>query len=213
MPAPARTEPSNLTPPVAPLAPEEIERRRREDEDRKRAEESWQREASDGLELQRRLMDQRAALGRAGPAFEIASYGGLGFSHWMVACLIGDNGKVYLYHPKNEAAVQTAGVVDEREFARAAGLARAIGHQKWQPAPVTADFGNVVWQMSFDGRTTLLQVVGDYVGDHPDSRAGQLVQLIGRWCPYTPEIMSRLDIWQTILGLQLTPFERIGPRY
>jgi hypothetical protein len=53
-------------------------------------------------------------------------------------------------------------------------------------------FGAIAWTMSFDGRRTLVQMAGDYVGAHPDPRVEELVKLLDGWCPYAPEIRSRL---------------------
>jgi hypothetical protein len=170
-----------------------------EENERLRLEEEYrQHEEQKALELKRMLVEQRAFLAHVGPTFEVSSFGG-GRLHLLAACLIGESGKKYLYDPGEDTAAQATSMVDEREFSKAANLAKSIGHVKWQPQPATADFGVVVWTMSFDGRTTLLQIVGDYLGTLPDPQVGELVKLIDDWCPYAGEIKLRLELFKRLL--------------
>jgi len=136
-----------------------------------------------------RMMDEkRASLAKIGLTFEISSFSG---SRLLAACLIGETGKAYMYDPKKQATAQTTGFVDEGEFAKAAALAKSIGHSEWRPQQTGYDFGVVAWTVSFDARTTLLQISGDYLGALPDPRVRELVILIDGWCPNAQEIRSR----------------------
>jgi hypothetical protein len=82
---------------------------------------------------------------------------------------------------------------NEGAFLRAAALVRSIGHADWRPREVASDFGAVIWTMSFDGRTTLLQIAGDYLGRSSRPRAGVLVTMIDGWCPNDGEIRSQTE--------------------
>jgi hypothetical protein len=169
---------------------EEQERLRQDEENRKRLQEN-------ALELERMLAERRASLAEIGPTFAITSVDGwlsdLG-PHLRAACLVGAAGKLYLYDVTKDAAARMTGVVDQREFSKAVDLAKSVGHVEWQPQPATYDFGVIAWTMSMEGRRTLLQMGGDYVGALPDPRIGELVRLIDGWCPYAPEIRSRLEL-------------------
>jgi len=163
------------------------ERLRLEDESRQRLEQNT-------LNIERMLVEKRASLAEVGPTFEISAFGGgLTGSHLSMACLIGETGKVYMYDVRRDAGAQMTSVVDEGEFSRAASLAKSLGHVEWRPQRVVYDFGVSAWTMSFNGKTTLLQVAGDYGGALPDPRASELVKLIDGWCPHAQEIRSRSE--------------------
>jgi hypothetical protein len=191
---------------------EETERLRREQEDEMRY---WRRKAQIGRELRHALDEQREYLAHVGPAFELTSVGGI-LSGWspMKACLIGEAGNVYVFDAERGPSGEAAGAIDQVAFSKAAILARSIGHVKWRPQRYGTHFGGVQWQMSFDGRTTLLDVVGDLVGAHPDPRADELVKLIGDWCPNAAEIRSRIELWQNQMGLdpQQSKMDLLRPR-
>jgi hypothetical protein len=167
---------------------EEKQHRHQEEEDRKRLQQN-------ALSLERMLAEKRASLANVGPTFEFSMVDG-----WLspmgpylrAACLIGATGKIYTYDVRKDAAAQTAGFVDEREFSQAVDLARSVGHVEWRPRAVTTDIGVVAWSMSLDGRRIWLQVAGVHVGAHPDIRVGELVKLIDSWCPYVQESRSWL---------------------
>jgi hypothetical protein len=180
---------------------DEIERRRQEEESRRALQQN-------ALELERMLAEQRASLAEMGPTFAVTWVDGwqsnLG-PYLRAACLVGATDKLYMYDVRKDAAAQATGVVDEREFSKAVDLAKSVGHVEWRPQQATYHFGVIAWTMSLDGRRTLLQMGGDYVGALPDHRVGELVKLIDGWCPYAPEIRSRLELpfWE---GRQRPPY-------
>jgi hypothetical protein len=103
--------------------------------------------------------------------FEISEFGSpFDGAHLRVACLIGETGKVYTYDTSKDAGSQMTDVVSEPQFLQATKLAKSLGHVEWQPRSVADDIGIIRWIMSFDGKTTLLQVAGDYGGALPDPR-------------------------------------------
>jgi len=189
--------------PLHPRQPtaEEIERRRQEEESRRALQQN-------ALELERMLAEQRASLAEMGPTFAITWVDGwqsnLG-PYLRAACLVGATHKLYMYDVTKDAAAQATGVVDEREFSKAVDLAKSVGHVEWRPHPATYHFGNIAWTMSFDGRISPLQIAGDYVGAHPNPQVAELVKRIDGWCPYAPEIRSRLELpfWE---GRQRPPY-------
>jgi hypothetical protein len=180
---------------------EEIDRHRQEEESRKAVQQN-------SLKIERMLEGQRGSLAEIGPTFAITWVdgwqSGLG-PYLRAACLIGATDKLYMYDVRKDAAAQATGVVDEREFSKAVDLAKSIGHVEWRPHSATNHFGVIAWTMSFDGNRTLIQMAGDYVGAHPDQRVEELVKLIDSWCPYAPEIRSRLELpyWE---GRQRPPY-------
>jgi hypothetical protein len=210
--APARSEPlddnrsggdlieqvEQLFHPRQPTA-QEIERRRQEDENGLRLQEN-------ALELERMLDEKEASLANVGPTFRISEVtGGLSGVYLRKACLIGETGKAYMYDVGQDAAAQANASVNEREFSQAVDLAKSLGHVEWRPLSFTSDVGVVAWTMSLDGRRTLLQIGGEYVGALPDPRVGELVKLIDRWCPYVPEIRRRLELLEVEVGGGVQP--------
>jgi hypothetical protein len=178
-----------LSRPRQPTA-EEIERRRQEEENTRRLQEN-------ALELYRMLTEKEASLAEIGPTFAITWVDGwqsdLG-PYLRAACLVGATGKLSMYDVRKDAGAQATGVVYEREFSKAVDLAKSVGHVEWRPHRATYHFGVIAWTMSFDGMRTLVQMAGDFVGAHPDPRVEELVKLIDGWCPYAPEIRSRLEL-------------------
>jgi hypothetical protein len=180
---------------------EEIERRRQEEESRRALRQN-------ALELERMLAEKRTSLAEMGPTFALTWFDGyqsdLG-PHLRAACLVGATGKLYMYDVRKDAAAQATGVVDGREFSKGVDLAKSVGHMEWRPDSATYHFGTIAWTMSFDGRTSPLQIAGDYVGAHPNPQVAELVKLIDSWCPYAPEIRSRLELpfWE---GRQRPPY-------
>jgi hypothetical protein len=160
--------------------------------DRKRQEKSLLLQQQNVRDVERMMEEKRASLDNVGPTFEIGTFGGgLTGSHLSKACLIGEAGKVYMYDAEKDARAQTTSAVDEREFLKAVYLAKSLGHAKWQPQMIGADFGITQWTMFFDGTRTLLQVTGDYFGALSDPRVEELVKLIDGWCPNAQEIRSQ----------------------
>ena len=150
------------------------------------------------------LAEQNASLAKVGPTFAITWVDG-----WQAdlraACLVGATGTSYFYDVREDPAAQMTGVVSEREFSKAVGLAKSIAHVEWHPHHATENFCSIAWTMLLDGRITMLQHAGDLVGAHPDPQVKELVKLIDGWCPYPPEIRSRLELpfWE---GRQRPPY-------
>jgi hypothetical protein len=138
--------------------------------------------------------EQRAALTGIDPMFEFRVLGSaLGGGALVTSCLIGKDRQAHIYVIDMDAGAQTTSPVSQRDYERAANLAKSLGHVKWQPRIAGADLGVSQWIMSFDGASTVLEVTGDFMGVLPDSRASELVKLIDGWCPYAEEARLRMS--------------------
>jgi hypothetical protein len=172
----------------------------REEELKRLWEERKRREQHD-MEV-RHMHEKMQSLAEVGPTFVFWAFDGSHPLHDLrAACLVGDTGKIYIYDFKKDGA-QAPGVVDGREFSKAVDLAKSLEHVEWRPvlarALEHADISRIrlkwdVWHVLLDGRIIPLQIAGDYVGAHPNPQAAELVKLIDGWCPYAPEIRSRLE--------------------
>jgi hypothetical protein len=145
-----------------------------------------------------RVYEKMQSLAEVGPTFVFEAVDGLHpLERVKAACLVGETGNIYIYDFKKDGA-QAPSFVDEREFTKAVDLAKSLEHVEWRPVLARKvedahDIRQFEWHVLLDGRSIPLQIAGDYVGAHPNPQVAELVKLIDGWCPYAPEIRSRLE--------------------